>query len=165
MNEIEIPEFNVGKDGTNDKIATFNNTCVYRVEIIPVSADGESWVEITQPGWINYITNSSYVTVNVRPIGDDEDRECVLSALTYDSDNELISAGTCGYMVKVIQKRNTSPYDVPTNEDDMPQTPTLPSYRCEISGVSGGQEEDNKYVVPYTGGDVIFESKNKRTCP
>jgi hypothetical protein len=157
MSEIEIPEFNVGKDGINDEIARFSNTCVNRVEIFSVSANGSNWVETQWPDWINYRVTSTNVMITINPIGDISERTCILSALTYDENDELISGGTCGYMVKVIQKQNTTPYHVPTNAD-MPDSPILPEYKCCI--ISGTTTCDNSdIIIPSSGGNVSLDTK------
>jgi len=156
MAENETPKFYVEEGRFNGTLAWFSNVCVKRVELLATSG--------TWPDWITSGITSSEVTVEIEPLADGEDeRSCTLSALTYDENDVLISDGTCGYTVEIIQKRNTVDYVLPTDED-MPKN-ILPghSYECTVSGVSGGEEkEDGKYHVPSTGGITSFNSKTCR---
>jgi hypothetical protein len=156
--------FTVYKNGYDGNIATFSNTCVDRVELFAVSAvtqgGEEVWSRATWPDWLTSGITNAEVTITISPLESGNDRSCFLSALTYDEDYVLIQSDeetSCNYIVNIIQKKSESNYTVPTNTD-MPKN-ILPKCVCSISGVNGGEEQEDGYHLSSDGGYATFSSQ------
>lgn len=159
MADNELKEFNIEEQGFSGTLGLFSNDCVDDIKVSAVTqSEDESWTATEMPGWISTDVGDTELTMTVDPIeeGDGNLRECVLSAITLDEDEKTIANGSCGYLIKIIQQRSV--YVVP-GDDTMDGRGTFPTYSCNISGTTGGEEEGGKYRVPHTGGNVSLGVK------